>query len=593
MKFPHFSRTFLIGLLLSLVCVVIIAQMVNIQTSSAHKELSEWADQRYGNEVKTIYPKRGSIYDRSGHLLAGNMALYEIGLDLTTAYNIRTIAESFSSILKIDPRAIYGKIDNANRKGLTYVKLIDYTRGAYVSKFRNLQTEFSSVSSESEEENPPSLRGLIYSSHLVRAYPEYDLAANVLGFYPFKEGDNAHGYYGVEGQYDDLLTGQPIQVTISRNPYLLHELPSANPAASLVLTIDREIQSTVEDILDASVEKNGAVSGTVIVEDPETGEILAMATSPRVNLNEYWTSSQVFEEPTRFNTAVGTVYEPGSVFKVLTMASALDKGIIKADTPFLDTGVLNVDGYEIYNWDDQAYGPQTMIGCMQHSLNVCLAWIALQLGPTNFEEYMNAFHIGRPSNIDLAGEAYLPMRIQGDPGWSRSTMATMSFGQGVALAPIQFVMSVSALANDGKMVAPHIVRSIIKDGVQYDVNPQVIGSPIKAETAHTITDMLAQSLEVESSKALVDGYRLAGKTGTAEIPTPYGYTMNRTNASFIGWGPVDDPKFIVYVWLEKPTSSIWGSVVAAPLFRDVVREVVVLMDIPTEEFRQELVSQTQ
>ena len=591
MKFPVLSRTAFLGLILSLLGVVIIGQMINIQTSVVHRELSEMADEKYGYEVKTIYPERGSIYDRWGNLLAGNKTVYEIGLDMGSRYHVNSIAETFASVFKIDPRAIYGKVENARLHGYSYVSLMDYAFPEKVNAIKKIQSQFSAVNPAGRDRSAPSLIGLLYSPHLVRSYPEKTLAANVLGFFPYKEGSSAHGYYGVEGQYDELLAGQPIQLTVSRNPYQQSELPTTPPGSDLVLTIDREIQSKVEEILDKHVKLHGALSGTAIVEDPETGEILAMATSPRIDANQYWTASEVFKQPTHFNTAVGTIYEPGSIFKILTMASAIDKGIIKPETPFLDTGVLNVDGYEIYNWDDQAYGPVNMIGCMQHSLNVCLAWIALQLGPQTFDEYMAAFHIGRPSNIDLAGEAYLPFRGQGDPGWSKSTMATQSFGQGVAVAPVQFLMAASALANEGKMMAPHMVRSIVRDGVQYNVYPQVVGSPITSESAATITELLAQSLEIESSKALVDGYRLAGKTGTAEIPTPYGYTMGRTNASFIGWGPAEDPKFVVYVWLEQPKSSIWGSVVAAPLFRDIVAEVVVLMNIPPEEFRQQLASQ--
>jgi cell division protein FtsI/penicillin-binding protein 2 len=148
--------------------------------------------------------------------------------------------------------------------------------------------------------------------------------------------------------------------------------------------------------------------------------------------------------------------------------------------------------------------------------------------------------------------------------------------------------AISAAANNGKIMAPHILKSMVSNGRQYNTNPQVISNPIKPETAATLTEMLAISLEEESSDALVEGYRLAGKTGTAEIPTEYGYSMGVTNASFVGWGPVDDPKFLVYVWLEKPKSSIWGSIVAAPVFRDAVRELVVLMNIPPDEIRAEL-----
>ncbi len=174
---------------------------------------------------------------------------------------------------------------------------------------------------------------------------------------------------------------------------------------------------------------------------------------------------------------------------------------------------------------------------MQHSLNVCLSWVAVQLGASNFYQYLDEFNIGHRSNIDLAGEEVFPLSEPGDPMWYEVNLATNSFGQGVAVTPIQMVMAVSALANDGKMVAPHVLKAYIQNGKQYDTNIQVVGMPIKAETAKTITNMLQQSLQDESSDALVEGYSLAGKTGTAEIAVNGEYSSNQTNASFVGWVP--------------------------------------------------------
>jgi cell division protein FtsI/penicillin-binding protein 2 len=248
-----------------------------------------------------------------------------------------------------------------------------------------------------------------------------------------------------------------------------------------------------------------------------------------------------------------------------------------------------VGGIAIHNWDRGAWGPQDMIGCMQHSLNVCLAWVASQLGPTNFYNYLQHFGIGHLTGIDLSGEVNWPLSVAGDPNWYPVNLGTNSFGQGVATTPIQMITAISAVANNqGKMMAPRVLKSVIQDGEQYNNPPQVIGSPISAQTAQTETAMLSQSLEKESSVALVDGYRVAGKTGTAEIPGPGGYRTDLTNASFVGWGPVDDPRFLVYVWLEKPTSSPWGSVVAAPVFSEIVKNLVVLIDLPPDAVRQEL-----
>jgi cell division protein FtsI/penicillin-binding protein 2 len=271
------------------------------------------------------------------------------------------------------------------------------------------------------------------------------------------------------------------------------------------------------------------------------------------------------------------------------MAGALDAGIITPETPFLDTGEFEIGGSIIRNWDGNAWGEQNMIGCMQHSLNVCLSWIAKQMGPKIFYEYMARFGIGSRTGIDLASEAVFPLRTPGDDQWYDVDLATHSFGQGLAVTPIELATAVSAAANEGLMMAPHVLKAMVTNGHQYDTTPQIIGNPITAETAKTLTDMLAISLEEESSNALINGYRVAGKTGTAEIPTPYGYALWQTNASFVGWGPTDDPKFLVYVWLEKPKTSIWGSVVAAPVFRDAVEQLVVLMNIPPDDIRAKLV----
>jgi cell division protein FtsI/penicillin-binding protein 2 len=183
------------------------------------------------------------------------------------------------------------------------------------------------------------------------------------------------------------------------------------------------------------------------------------------------------------------------------------------------------------------------------------------------------------------------LKIPGDQDWYEVELGTNSFGQGVAVTPLQLATAISAVANHGEMMVPHVVYAYVDKGQQYIIPPRVLGRPITAETAHTLTEMLATSLENESSDALVSGYRMAGKTGTASIPSASGeYDSELTNASFVGWGPVDDPRFLVFVWLEKPTSSPWGSVVASPVFRQVAERLVVLMDIPPDEIRLKMLN---
>jgi len=195
---------------------------------------------------------------------------------------------------------------------------------------------------------------------------------------------------------------------------------------------------------------------------------------------------------------------------------------------------------------------------------------------------------GQPTGLELDLEVSGHLKLPGVSDWYVADLGTNAFGQGVSVTPVQMLMAISSIANNGKMVVPRIIHGVVDRNRQYNTSIQVAGEPISEETAQTLTEMLTVSLEEEASVALVPGYRVAGKTGTAEIPTPQGYTSNETNASFVGWGPIEDPQFIVYIWLEKPTSSPWGSVVAAPVFKEVVQELVVLLNIPPDTVRQTL-----
>jgi len=592
MKTPFFTRYVIFGGLFTFMGAAIIFQMARIQTSDIADEFVQQAG-FYGGENRTVMPERGNIYDRWGHLLAGNETVYEVGVDLQQVRDPETIAATLSSILGTDYITVR---DAARRPYLegesVYAVLTDFVTIDKVEELNQLKQEFAENFTSSSKDKPaPSLSGLIFTPHLKRSYPEGSLSSTLLGFFSYLDRENGKGYFGVEEKYNDLLSGSSQKVYIPFDPYKVQELPDIPAGTSLILTIDREIQASIESILDKAVENTGSESGTIIVSDPETGEILGMATTPRMNPNEYWTYGEIFPNPTPYNRAVGTTYEPGSVFKVLTMSAALDNGTVTPDTPFIDTGVIEIGGAYIYNWDSGAWGPQDMVGCMQHSLNVCLAWVADQVGPTDYYNYIQSFGIGHNTGIDLSGEVTSPIRLPGDGQWMMMDLATNSFGQGIAVTPIQMIMAIGALANDGKMMAPHVLRAMIDNGRQYNTTPQVIGTPIKPETARTITTLLSRSLEEESSDALIPGYRVAGKTGTAEIPGPTGYSSDVTNASFAGWGPIDDPKFLVYIWLEEPHTSIWGSVVAAPVFSDVVKSLVVLMDIPPDSVREAMSNQ--
>ena len=576
-------RYTVLGTLLSILPIPIVLRLILIQTNRAQAEaILDWG-KLYGGGYVTIDPARGEIVDRWGHVFATNQLAYEVGVELRDISTPDTIALSLSLVLGLDSAKTLGLIHEGIANGGFHVTLADNVSPAKIDQLENIRKHLTDQSAKSDIKKPPILKGLTYSPHLKRTYPEKSTAANLIGFV----GGDRKGYFGVEEKYNELLAGVPKTIWRTLNPNQAKELPPVPDGNNIVLTIDREIQAAMEQVVDRAIITNGASSGTIVVLDPRSGEVLAMATTPRLDLNEYWRYEEVFPKEVPFNRAVSQTYEPGSVYKVLTMAAAIDKGAINPDTVFVDRGVFEIGGTYIYNWNSGAWGRQTMLGCMQHSLNVCLAWIATQLGPKNFYAYMHEFGIGRQTGIELAGEAAGRLKSPGDADWYDADLGTNSFGQGVSATPIQMAAAISAVANDGKIMAPHIVRSMVNKGIQYNFEQRVVSAPISARTAVSMTELLAQSLEIESSDALVKGYRVAGKTGTAEIPTPFGYTTNQTNASFVGWGPADDPRFLVYVWIEKPSSSPWGSVVASPVFREAVEKLVVLMNIPPDDVRKQ------
>ena len=597
MKTSLLTRTNIITTFFLIFSVVIILQLVRFQVSSTYQEVSEWADEQFTYQKELVYPQRGNIYDRYGRLLAGNEEVYEVGVLLQFVMSPQTIADTLKDLPDINYDQLLVSASLPYKEGKSeYAVLANFVSANVIDILGEIKQDYELENPNGKDPDKPSLRGLVWYPQYKRSYPENLLASNVIGMYFFKQLQVAAGQYGVEEYYNETLAGAPENVSIPLDPYLINDMPELPVGSSIILTIDREIQAMVEMKLDEAIKASESESGAVIVMDPRTGEVLAMASQPRLNPNLYWEYEEELDPNSTFpyNRAVSASYEPGSVFKPITMAAAIDSGKVKPDEIFNDGGVFRYGGVIIYNWDRRAYGEQSMTGCLQHSLNVCLSWVSTQVGAEDFYRYLHAFGFGRRTNIDLGDESSYPLYTPSDVGkWWDSNLVTNSFGQGISVTPIQMASALSALANDGKIMKPHVLKAILDDGQQKEVTPQVLSVPVSAESAKILTDMLANSLEKEASQSLVNGYRIAGKTGTGEIPTESGYSSDQTNASFAGWGPVDDPRFLVYVWLEKPKSSPWGSVVAAPLFHDIVQELVILMDLPPDSVRQNLVAQAQ
>jgi cell division protein FtsI/penicillin-binding protein 2 len=576
MRQQYAIRSLILVAFFALAGIAVITQMIRIQ-SSEEAQIFLSQGNRYSGEFQMAYPERGEIYDRNGHLLAGNRTVYEVGVSLKDVNDPQALAYTLGTYLGLQYDDVLNQLVNAPETW-EYVVVQDYVGAETVTSLQELLQQMDQAGDE-------RLEGLGFKPHFQRSYPENSLASNLLGFVT-RDG---RGYFGIEEKYNDLLAGNPVQVWVPRDPNKALEIPRVPNGTTLVLTVDRDLQAKVETILDQSLKQYGAENGTVIVMDPRNGEILAMASTPRMDLNNYSNYFSLYDNGSQYNRSIGMAYEPGSVLKVLTMAAAIDSGTVRPDTTFVDTGSIEVGGITIRNWNRDAWGQQDMIGCLQHSLNVCLAWVSTQMGIQNFYGYMERFGIGHPTGIDLAGEAVGRLKVPGDTDWYPVDLGTNAFGQGITVTPLQMLMAVSSIPNGGHMVTPHVLYSMLRDGHQYNVPSQYAGSPINADTARTLNEMLAISLEQESSQALVPGYRLAGKTGTAQIPTEYGYDASHTNVSFIGWGPVDDPQFMVYVWLSRPSASIWSSETAAPLFSKVAEQAVIALDIPPDVVRSQLV----
>ncbi|MBI5878961.1 MAG: penicillin-binding protein 2 [Chloroflexi bacterium] len=412
-----------------------------------------------------------------------------------------------------------------------------------------------------------------------RQYPAGGLAAHVLGFVA-AQGD---GIYGLESYYNKQLHGNDSQClsdigyTPARLTLGVRDFQPSTTACDLVLTLDWAIQDVVERELTAGIERTKAASGTVIVIEPSTGRILAMASRPAYDPNRFFETAGALLN----NPAVSIDYEPGSVIKIMTMAAALDSGQFTPASTMVDTGEIIVGGRSIQNWDKKSHGRVNMTDCLAMSLNVCSAYLSTSMGPNVFYKYAELFGFGKPSRIDVANEAQGTIRAPGTPGWYVSDLGTNSFGQGMTATPLQVAMMAAVIANDGVLMKPYLADTVLGQGQARTVAPVRVRSVVSSDTAHTLAGMLANALEKENIPVQVPGMRVAGKTGTASVvnPVTQRYDENATIASFVGWAPVEAPRFVMLVKLDRPQTSQYGSDTAGPVFREIARKLVTMLDI--------------
>lgn len=431
-----------------------------------------------------------------------------------------------------------------------------------------------------EEKDYP---GIVLEEQEVRIYPEKTLAAHILGYVGY-EAMGRLGRYGIEGYFEKQLAGSLGLLSMERDAagrYIGVGQRDINPARNgddIVLTIDRVIQSYIEQELKKGVERFGAERGSIIVMNPKTGEVLGMATYPTFDPNYYYA---INDPRVQLNPTVSEIFEPGSILKPLVIAAAIEEGKVQPNTTMVDNGPVKVADRIINTFDGKHHGVQTMTQILEQSNNVGMVWVAQQLGAEIMYDYFRRFGLGERTGVELEGETQTSLPPPNK--WNVTTVATTSFGQGIALTPLQALNSINALANRGQLMRPYVVSEVKRsDGEVVRTQPKVIRQVVSPETAEKLSAMMVSVIENGvAGLARVPGYYLAGKTGTAQVPDERGkYSPDRKIISFVGYGPIENPQVSILIKLDNPAGLSFASGTAAPMFRSVMEKLLQYYQIP-------------
>ncbi len=542
---------------LMIVCAVISVRLVYLQVVQ-QSELSAMAD-RQAEGGRELQSPRGTIYDRNGKVLA-----------------ISEMAKS----LYADPKMLNKSPADTARILAPYLKLSEEDikdrlewDTAFVWLERTMERERYEAAAQIIKEQ--RLEGLRFIDENHRYYPNNGLAAQVIGFV----GENDKGLDGLEMILDDTIRGsvQKFRLTTDKNniPIFDSALEKILPdkERSVHLTIDSTIQFLAEKELDGVMERSKPAGAAIIVMDPKTGEILAMANRPGFNLNEFGRGSA---EQYR-NRAVVNVYEPGSTFKPIMAAAAIESGKWDVRRVYHDIGYIQVADRTIHNWDKEGWGDVTVEDILKFSINTGMVAMGLATGSRTMLDYAGRFGFGKITGIELAGEG---AGILFDASsMSPVDEATMAIGQGIAVTPLQMVQAFSAFANGGRMMKPFLVKEIDNpDGTVFQKTPsREAGRPISEKTAALISRILAEEVSAGGGQtAKIEGYRFCGKTGTAQrIDQEHGgYAEGEYIGSFIGFGPLEDPQYVVLIVVDNPQGLYYGAEVAAPVFQEMMTDIV-------------------
>jgi len=429
------------------------------------------------------------------------------------------------------------------------------------------------------------LNQIIFEEEQSRFYPEASMAAHLVGFVGQNSKGKDLGYHGLEGFYQQELAGRGGIIRQEKDafnqPIVIGSFleQDKKDGRKLKLHLNRSLQYSVETKLKKAIRQFGAKSGSVTIIDPFTGAVLAMASLPAYDPQEYFLyQSDLFKNP-----VVSDAFEPGSIFKVFTMAAALEEEAVKLDTICdICDQPLKIDKYTINTWNDEYFPDSNMTDIIVRSDNVGMVFVGQKLGLNKFLEFYHKFGFSQKTNIDLQDEIVLEAKP--DKNWTYVDLATASFGQGFVTTGMQLLQAVSVIANGGDLVQPQIVDKVIGLNRDIDIPTKVKRQVISKATAQKVTAMMvAAAKEGEAKWTATPGYNIAGKTGTAQIAVGGKYEEEKTNASFIGFAPADNPKFAMLVTLKESSTSPWASETAAPLWFSIAQDLLNHFNIVPEK----------
>ena len=542
--------------------LLVILRLTQIQVFE-HWKYQVLARNQHFTSYTTPAP-RGQIFSSDGFLLVGNEARFLLYAEpKLLKENPKDLADKLVVIIYpklFEPAPYRRDIRMIMNHGQDFEAALSREDLYWVALAHGLDGE---TKKQIEDLN---IVGLGFREESERFYPEGDLAEEVLGFVGQNKNGQPQGYFGVEGYYNGDLSGRDGEVLQEKNalgqPIILGnylETPALS-GKDLVLTINRTVQFLLERKLKSAIDAYGAVSATGVILDPENGDILAMSSKFAE------TTSSAFPR----NLAIDSAYEPGSVIKALTMAAAIDSGVAKPTDTYNDVGPVLYSGHYVDTWDKKHHGLITLTRILELSNNCGAAWVGEKLGISGLREYLLKFGLGNFLGIDLEGEA--SGLVRDATNWRDIDTATASFGQGISATPLQVVSVFATIANGGVLVKPHIV----KNTGEVSIIRQVISS----ETADIVSGMLVSAVDNGESKFFnLKNYTIAGKTGTAQIAVGGSYDPTKSNATFVGFF-ADDPKFVMLIRFERPSSSIYAAETAVPVWMSLASELALVMGSP-------------